>query len=134
MIEAIIRIMMPVLLGYALMSLAIVAGLAQSGTQHAGPALICDTKDQVVEFVELVNAGDARAAIAAVNANAKKENACGIGVLAYVESEDVGETVNNDGRWRIVKVIVIAVQTPRGWRPVPPLEQYTMMRSTDVDA
>ena len=57
-----------------------------------------------------------------------------IGVLAYVEGEDVGETENKDGHWRIVKVIVIAVQTPRGWHPVPPLEQYTMMRSTDVDA
>jgi hypothetical protein len=116
------------------------AGDAQASTpptraeSSVGPALVCDTPQELNRFVELVNAGrDAIDALDLVNREAKNPKACG-NLLAAVEiGRTVAEVKMRGQLLSIVEVNVVGLSDGTKWTPFPPTRQY-MIRSAPSEA
>ncbi len=90
-----------------------------------GPALICNTPQQVTRFIELVNAGrDAVDALRLVNEEAKDPTACGNGWASFEVGKPVAEVSMLGELISIVEVTVNALSDGSAWRQVPPTTQY----------
>ena len=88
-----------------------------------GVGLICDTQEQVVQFVENFK-GDQDAALKLVNETA---NVCGIMGVAYFEGERVTQVTTPQGIADVVQIMVIAVNIGGGWIQGTPMLQYTLV-------
>src|SRR5262249_50333260 len=109
-------------------SLSGIAGIAAAADVKVGAGIICDTKDQVERYVAVFK-GDPADALTAVNNEAKKDNACGVAAIAYVESE-IGDTARNGhgDAFRVVKILVLGVVTDAGVQRITPFPQFTIVR------
>ena len=92
-----------------------------------GPALLCDTPQQLNRFVDLLNQGRAADdAVGVVNAEAHDRTACQNVVAAFTIGKPVA-TATMMGRFvSIVEVTVTAVNDGARWFPVPARTQYTI--------
>lgn len=94
--------------------------MAQEAQQGVG--LICDTAEQVQDFVKAWD-GDTNAALQKVNAT---DNVCGVLPIAYIRGEEVGQLDTKNGRAAITEILVIAINVGGGWVRGPPMRQYTL--------
>jgi hypothetical protein len=91
---------------------------------NSGTGLVCDTAEQVEQFLELTKAkGDLSAAIEAVNTAAGNPQACGLATIRFVAEEEVQHT----GTFKIVRVLVVGFNDGEKWFAVqPPHFQFTI--------
>lgn len=120
-------------LGYVLYgaAVAIAAGLFLIGAAHAEPPIgqgvVCDTQEQAERYVEILS-GEPQVAIAAVNAEYESADACAYWTVMFIPDGEVAQISNESGRYRIVRIIVLAQQTPAGMSALPPKQYYAIAR------
>jgi hypothetical protein len=104
--------------------------LAAAQAQNVGTAVICDTQEELEAVVAKVNqTRNLEGALAAVNAAyPSKENACGVGRVAYFPGKTAKTVWTVDGPRDIVEITVIAGATPDGMRAIRPIEQFTLFK------
>jgi hypothetical protein len=126
--------------GFA-MRLAIAAGcLFAVGTAHSAgrPAdyeittgLYCDTAQQAERFVALFDGKDAATAVNAVNVEEHNSAACGVATLAFIRGNRAASAHVRDSAYEIVHILVLAIETKDGLRPVRPAAFYTVFSVTE---
>jgi hypothetical protein len=96
----------------------------ETPTARYGTGLICDTAEQVEQFVALTKTeGDLSAAIEAVNSAVGNPQACGVATIRFVAEEEV----QHAGTFKIVRVLVVGFNDGEKWFPVqPPHFQFTI--------
>lgn len=94
-----------------------VIGKAQEIEIAAG--LYCDTQEQVVRFLNVVET-DPRLAAQTVNTEAKKDDACVFGRVAMYRGRRVETIRNSQGAWAVTEILIVAVETPYGFLRVEP--------------
>ena len=91
---------------------------------QAGKGLICDTQEQVEQFIALTKTeADLSKAIEAVNTAAGSAEACGLAKIHFVAEEEVRQT----GTFKIVRVLVVGLNDGEKWLAIqPPSLQFTI--------
>jgi len=102
-------------------------GIQQATAQdiEIGTGLLCDTAQQVERYVVLTDQNPATA-LTAVNVEAKKENACAPGSVAYRRGRTVKTLTTKHGTYDIVEITVIAGVSQAGMMAITPTVQYTL--------
>jgi len=111
----------------AFLALAMASPVQAQGGVEVDTNLICDTQKQVEQFVSLFK-GDvtsAEAAIAAVNAEHGRPEACVIATTAYRHAGPVATISNAEATFDVVRIIVVGVYTLTGFEPSLPSEFFT---------
>jgi hypothetical protein len=99
-----------------------------------GQGLICDTKEQVEEYVAFYNEGDGTFdALMRVNARADPPP-CGIVQIAYIKGEEVGRLQMRGYTVAIVPVMIVGINLGAGWVHGSPLPQFTIIRVNEREA
>lgn len=105
------------------------ASSAGAGEIESGTGLICDSKEQVEQFLKLQNSGtSSEAAIEEINGDT---NACAIASVAYARVETAGSARSRQGMVNIVLITIVAVHNGAFWVRGPPFAQYTMFLSKE---
>ena len=95
---------------------------------QSGRGLLCDSAAQIERFMA-VFAGDADAAVAIVNAEAEKTNACGVDDVLYRREQELGTVKHGEEVYRVVQISVIGVQRAGRVIPLPlPQTQFTIVK------
>ena len=92
---------------------------------EVGSNLFCDTKEQAERFVTLF-AGDAEAAVVAVNAEVHNPTACALMDVAYMRGPEVGTARHGDNTFEIVRILVVGLSTASGVKPVRPAAYFSL--------
>jgi hypothetical protein len=99
-----------------------------------GGGLVCDTAEQTQRYIELYR-GDAKAAAAAVNREVGREEACTFAIMAYVRGATVNRALSFQKETvQISEVLVLALATPQGFRPIQPVRWFTIFPVEEVKA
>ena len=94
---------------------------------QTGTGLICDTWAQISEYVkQATHLNNREAALEVVNKTAPK--ACGIAAVAFISNKVVSTVRTPKGLYDIAEITVVAGFDGQ-WHPIPPTEQYTLVRS-----
>lgn len=88
-----------------------------------GKGLVCNTAEQVEEFIVLAS-NDAEDALKQVNEKAHDASACGILSVAFIEG-DVVKTITGEHAGRIVQIGIVGVEVNGGWLHIKPFVQFT---------
>jgi len=115
-------------------ALALQLPYARSGAEKTeraentvGPALICDSPQQLNRFVDLINTGrEALDAIRVVNEEAENPTACGNALAAFEIGKTVAEVKMLGQLFSIVEVKVTALNDGSEWTQVQPTTQYSI--------
>jgi hypothetical protein len=94
---------------------ATLCGSAQAMDYEVGTSLVCDTQEQAERFVALF-AGDAQAALVAVNAEAHNPTACALMNVAYLRGSHIGMARHGDNAFEIVRILVVGIHAAGGSR------------------
>ena len=92
---------------------------------EVGSVLFCDTKAQAERFVTLF-AGDAEAAVIAVNAEVQNPTACALMDVAFMRGSQVGTVRHADNTFEIVRILVVGLSTTSGVKPVRPAAYFSL--------
>jgi hypothetical protein len=99
-----------------------------------GTGVICDTQNEVTDFVKLMSANDAQRAMQDVNRAAANPAACGMATIAFAPAQDIGEVHTNKGAFKIMKIEVVAGTANGGWHMIAPKRtQYTAVAVQGLD-
>ncbi len=96
---------------------------AQAYELQTGPVMICDTQKQVERFAQLFD-GDLQVAMRAINDEEHNPSACAMVDAAYVEGPEIGVARSGSHTFRIVPIVVVAADTPAGYRMVEPAQFF----------
>jgi hypothetical protein len=99
----------------------------QAVDYEVGKALICDTQAEAERFVALFN-GDASAAVEVVNTEMHNPTACTIANVAYVLGPSLGTARSNDNAFKIVRILVVGIQSENAIRAVRPAAFFSLLR------
>jgi len=116
-------------LRFALLSLVMCAP-AHAYEVETGAVVICDTQRQVERYVQLFD-GNPQVAIRAVNTEEKDPNACAMADVSYVQGPEVGMARSRSYAFQIVPIVVVGVNTSRGYGPVRPALFFTLVKVTE---
>jgi hypothetical protein len=94
---------------------------------EAGTILACDTREQAERFVPLF-AGDAQAAIVAVNTEEHDPTACALMDLVYLRGARVGMMRHSDDAFEVVRILVVGIHTPAGIQAIRPAVYFSLFR------
>jgi hypothetical protein len=97
-----------------------------------GTALLCDSQNQAERYVSLFK-GEQQSTIDAVNTAEHDPNACGLATVAFMRGPELGTARNKENAFQIVKILVVAVNTPTGMRPVQPAAYFTAFEVVEYD-
>jgi hypothetical protein len=92
---------------------------------EVGTSLVCDTQSQVERFVA-VFAGDAQAAVGAVNAEEQNPTACALVNVAFVRGAQIGMARHGDNAFEIVRILVVGIDTASGVKAVRPAAYFSL--------
>lgn len=93
---------------------------------EVGIGLICNSEQQVQRYLSLhVKDAEPDTAIQTVNIEAKDPNACAMAAIAFVRGDEGATVPAPGGQMKIMRIQIVAAQTPMGWTPVSNLVQYT---------
>jgi hypothetical protein len=92
---------------------------------EVGTNLFCDTKAQAERFVTLF-AGDAEAAVVAVNAEVQNPTACALMDVAFMRGSQVSTVRHGDNTFGIVRILVVGLSTASGVKPVRPAAYFSL--------
>ena len=98
---------------------------------ETGTVLICDTQKQVVRFAQLFD-GNQQVAIRTVNTEENDPNACALVDVSYVQGPDVGMARSSSHAFRIVPIVVVGVNTSRGYGSVTPALFFTPVEINEL--
>jgi hypothetical protein len=93
---------------------------------ETGPVMICDTQRQVERFAQVFD-GDLQVAVSAINDEEKNPSACGIVDAAYVQGSELGVARGGSHAFRIIPIVVVAADTPAGYRAAEPALFFTLV-------
>jgi hypothetical protein len=108
--------------------LALLAALctpAFAADYEVGTNLICDTRAQAERFVALF-AGDAEAAVVAVNAEAQDPTACALMDVAYLRGAQIAMVRHGDNAFEIGRILVVGIPTAAGVKAVRPAAYFSL--------
>ena len=89
--------------------------------------VICNTQKQIERFVAL-NDADPHSAIRAVNAEQHNPTACAMANVAFVRGGEIERARTMSYAFRIEEILVVALNTPAGMRPVAPATFFTPVK------
>jgi hypothetical protein len=93
---------------------------------EVGIGLICNSEQQVQRYLSLhVKHEEPESAIQTVNIEAKDPNACAMAAIAFIRGEESATVPAPGGQMKVMRIMIIAAQTPAGWTRVSGLVQYT---------
>jgi hypothetical protein len=91
-----------------------------------GVGLICNSEAQVQRYLALHSPDRSPdLAIQVVNTEAHDPTACSLASIAFVRGNESGAVQVTGGVMKIMRITVVAAQTPLGWQPVTGLVQFT---------
>ena len=93
---------------------------------ETGPVMICDTQRQVERFAQVFD-GDLQVAVSAINDEEKNPSACGVVDAAYVQGSELGVARGGSHAFRIIPIVVVAADTPAGYRVAEPALFFTLV-------
>jgi hypothetical protein len=114
------------LLHFAILSLLLCLP-AQAQEIEYGTGLICDTRQQAEELVRHFD-GDMDAALKAVNVEEHDPNACAVVTIAFVRGPEVATVRNKDAAFQVVRILVVGVGSPSGFRSVAPAAYVSLFK------
>jgi len=85
-----------------------------------GSTLVCDTQKQVERFVQIFDQ-NLEAAISIVNTEENNPTACAMVDIAYVQGRQLGIARSTSHTFQIIPIVVVATNTPSGYRLVEPV-------------
>jgi len=104
------------------------ANQQESGVE-VGVGLICNSEQQVERYLALHGQDQSPeaiiAAIQAVNTEAQDLNACALLMIAFIRGDEGKSVPAPGGLMKITQVVVLATETPDGWRRTVPTIQFT---------
>jgi hypothetical protein len=115
----------------ALLSL-LISGPAQAQEYEHDTALLCDTQRQVERYVALFD-GEEQSAIDAVNTEEQDPSACALATVTFVRGPELETARNDQGAFRISRVLVVGVETPTGFRQVRPKAFFSVFKVIEYD-
>jgi hypothetical protein len=93
---------------------------------EVGIGLICNSEQQVQRYLSLhVKNEEPETAIQTVNVEAKDPNACAMAAIAFVRGDEGPTVPAPGGQMKVMRILIVAAQTPAGWTRVSGLVQYT---------
>jgi hypothetical protein len=99
---------------------------------EVGDALICETQQQVERYIALYS-GDREAAIRAVNREEGDPMACGVLSAAFVRGPAIEAASHGDMAFKILRILVVGVDTASGIRAVPPAPYFAAFGVVEYD-
>jgi hypothetical protein len=120
------------LIHFALLSLLLCVP-AQAQEIEYGKGLICDTRQQAEHLVGYLD-GDVGAALKAVNAEEHDPNACAIMEVAFVRGPQLATVRSKDKTFQLVRILVVGVDTPRGFQSVVPAAFVSLFKVEEYAA
>jgi hypothetical protein len=97
---------------------------AQAQDIEVTNGLICDTQEQVEQFVSLFD-GDAQSTAEKVNIAEHNPTACVVSGMAYVRGRNLATARTKDTTFQIVPILVLGVVTEKGIETVKPARYYS---------
>jgi hypothetical protein len=99
---------------------------AQAYELETGPVMICDTQKQVERLAQVFD-GDQQVAVRAINNEERNPSACGVVDVAYVQGPELGVARSGSHTFRIIPIVVVAADTPAGYRKAEPALFFTLV-------
>ena len=93
--------------------------------------LICDTQQQVEQFVALYD-GDAKDTAERVNAAENNPTACVVSGMAYVRGRELKTARTKDTTFQIVPILVVGVVTEKGIQAVAPARFFSAIQVKEI--
>ena len=100
---------------------------------HVGSGVICDTQDEVTNFVRLMSENDPSGALQRVNREASTPMACGMATVAFRAGKHLGEVHTDKGTYNIMEIEIVAGSVNGSWQMVPRRTQYTAIPVAGYD-
>ncbi|HEU4660569.1 MAG TPA: hypothetical protein VFS63_07905 [Pseudolabrys sp.] len=92
-----------------------------------GVGVICDTQQQAEKFITLRAQGEQpENAMQSVNADAKKDQACGVAAIVFKRDAIVANEKLNGKLVQVVRINVMAGYNGSGWERVQDMTQYAI--------
>src|SRR5262245_19850271 len=117
---------------FALSLLLTLCSGAQAQEVEVTSAVICDTQQQVEQFVALYD-GNARDTAAKVNAAEHNPTACGVSGMAYVRGRELAQARTKGTTFQIVPILVLGVVTERGVQAVAPARYFSAIEIKEFE-
>lgn len=109
--------------------------VAKDEKVQVGVGVVCDTSEQVEHYLTLSRSNTSpETALQIINSESKGSFACGMAAIAFMPGDQIGTVEVSGGMMRIMQITVVAMETDRGWIPVPRATQYTALFEELVDA
>ena len=124
--------------GVSILATSALAGEGSSGEPRPdlpieyGQGLVCHTQEQAEQLVAHLGK-DIDAATSAVNAG-EHGDACGIASLAFVRGGDLQMVRNKDATFQIVEILVVGVETSKGFQAVVPAVFFALRKVNEYAA
>jgi hypothetical protein len=115
---------------FALMFLGTSASAQGHPQVVIGEGLVCDTPEEVHQYIV---SGQNEEALKAIN-DEKQMNACVIIEVGFYIGEQTAAVRNEQGEWRITKILVVGVMTEKGFHATKPAVQYTAFLTKEEGA
>jgi hypothetical protein len=106
--------------------------VAHAQEVEVASGLICDTQEQVEQFVALYD-GDAQDTAERVNAKQNNPTACVVSGMAYVRGRNLATARTKDTTFQIVPILVLGVVTSDGIQPVAPARYFSAIAVKEID-
>jgi hypothetical protein len=104
---------------------------AQAQDIEVTNGLICDTQEQVEQFVSLFD-GDAQSTAEKVNIAEHNPTACVVSGMAYVRGRNLATARTKDTTFEIVPILVLGVVTEKGIETVKPARYYSAIAVKEI--
>jgi hypothetical protein len=104
-----------------------------TGQVHIGTGVICDTQDEVTNFVRSMGEHDPGGALQKVNRESQNPMACGMATVAFHAGKKLGEIRTTKGSFNIVEIEIVAGSVNGEWRMVPHRTQFTAVAVAGYD-
>jgi hypothetical protein len=95
-----------------------------------GDVVVCDTQEQVERYVAVYH-GDKEAAVRAVNRAENDRTACGVASAAFVRGPQTATAQAESMAFKIVRILVLGLDSDDGYRPVQPAPYFTAFGVTE---
>ena len=117
---------------FALSLLLTLCSAVQAQEVEVTSALICDTQQQVEQFVALYD-GNAHDTAAKVNDAEHNPTACVVSGMAYVRGREVAKARTKGTTFQIVPILVLGIVTERGVQAVAPARYFSAIEVKEIE-
>ena len=97
---------------------------------EVGDTLVCDTQEQAERYIAHFK-GDSEAAVRAVNREQSDSRACGLMSAAFMRGPNVAAVSQGNMGFQTVRILVLGVAGPEGFRAVEPAPYFTVFGVTE---